>query len=147
MTPSDIAVKLSERKILLPSEVVGNSHTRNQSEIKRGWNRNTVIKILKNETYLGYVRNGTIKKINYKSKKMILVPHEDWIIKKGMHEPIIDEETFRIVQEQIKTRTRTRVKKYDWLLKGIIQCKECGKSIEHISIKTKKWKYYILFKM
>ena len=72
MTPSDIAVKLSERKIPLPSEVVGNSHTRNQSEIKRGWNRNTVIKILKNETYLGYV-----KKINYKSKKMILVPHED----------------------------------------------------------------------
>ena len=52
MTPSDIAVKLSERKIPLPSEVVGNSHTRNQSEIKRGWNRNTVIKILKNETYL-----------------------------------------------------------------------------------------------
>lgn len=137
MTPSDIAVKLSERKIPLPSEVVGNSHTRNQSEIKRGWNRNTVIKILKNETYLGYVRNGTIKKINYKSKKMILVPHEDWIIKKGMHEPIIDEETFRIVQEQIKTRTRTRVKKYDWLLKGIIQCKECGKKLSILASKQK----------
>ena len=35
MTPSDIAVKLSARKIPLPSEVVGNVHTRNQSEIKR----------------------------------------------------------------------------------------------------------------
>lgn len=129
LTPTDIAVEMTKKNVRLPSEVVGNIHTRNQSEVKRGWNRNTVCKILKNETYLGYVRNGTIKKINYKSKKKILVPHDEWIIKKGMHDPIIDEETFRIVQEQIKSRTGVRKKKYDWLLKGIIQCKECGKKL------------------
>lgn len=140
MTPSDIAVKLSARKIPLPSEVVGNVHTRNQSEIKRGWNRNTVIKILKNETYLGYVRNGTLRKVSYKSKKILLVPHEDWVIKKGMHEPIIDEETFKIVQEQIKSRTGVRKKKYDWLLKGIIQCKECGKKLSVLPAKQKSGK-------
>ena len=100
MTPSDIAVKLSARKIPLPSEVVGNVHTRNQSEIKRGWNRNTVVKILKNETYLGYVRNGTLRKVSYKSKKILLVPHEDWVIKKGMHEPIIDEETGEVLKDK-----------------------------------------------
>ena len=137
MTPSDIAVKLSERKTTLPSEVVGNVHTRNQSEIKRGWNRNTVIKILRNETYLGYVRNGTLRKVSYKSKKILLVPHEDWVIKKGMHEPIIDEATFNIVQEQIKSRTGVRKKKYDWLLKGIIQCKECGKKLSVLPAKQK----------
>ena len=140
MTPSDIAVKLSARKIPLPSEVVGNVHTRNQSEIKRGWNRNTVVKILKNETYLGYVRNGTLRKVSYKSKKILLVPHEDWVIKKGMHEPIIDEETFKIVQEQIKSRTGVRKKKYDWLLKGIIQCKECGKKLSVLPAKQKSGK-------
>lgn len=140
MTPSDIAIKLSERKTALPSEVVGNVHTRNQSEIKRGWNRNTVIKILKNETYLGYVRNGTLRKVSYKSKKILLVPHEDWIIKKGMHEPIIDEATFNIVQEQIKSRTGVRKKKYDWLLKGIIQCKECGKKLSVLPAKQRNGK-------
>ena len=140
MTTSDIAIKLTERKVALPSEVVGNVHTRSQSEIKRGWNRNTVLKILKNETYLGYVRNGILKKVSYKSKKILLVPHENWIIKKGMHEPIIDEETFKIVQDQIKSRTGVRKKKYDWLLKGIIQCKECGKKLSMIPAKQKNGK-------
>lgn len=140
MTPSDIAVKMSEDKVRLPSEVVGNVHTRNQSEIKRGWNRNTVIKILRNETYLGYVRNGTLKKVSYKSKKILLVPHDNWIIKKGMHDPIIDEETFRIVQQQIDSRTGVRKKKYDWLLKGIIQCKECGKKLSVLPAKQKNGK-------
>ena len=54
------------------------------------------------------------------------MPKEDRIIVKGMHDPIIDEETFSIVQEMIKNRTNLRVKTYDWLLKGIIVCKECG---------------------
>ena len=34
-----------------------------------------------------------------------------------------------IVQDMIKSRTSTRVKSYDWLLKGLVCCKECGKKI------------------
>ena len=127
-TPTDIAEHLSKRGLKLPSEVIGNVHTKSD-EIKRGWNRNTVVNILRNETYLGYVRNGTLKKISYKSKKVLAIPHNEWIIKKGMHEAIIDEETFNIVQEQIKSRTGVRKKKYDWLLKGLLECKECGKKL------------------
>ena len=40
----------------MPSEIVGNTHTR-KGEIKRGWNRNTVVRILQNVTYLGWVSN------------------------------------------------------------------------------------------
>ena len=56
-------------------------------------------------TYLGYAINGKQKKVNYKSKKILLVPKEDWLIRIGMHEPIIDQETFDIVQQHIRTRT------------------------------------------
>ena len=57
------------------------------------------------------------------------MPKEDRIIVKGMHTPIIDEETFNIVQDMIKSRTGVRTKSYDWLLKGIVTCKECGKKL------------------
>lgn len=60
---------------------------------------------------------------------MMIMPKEDRIIVKGMHTPIIDEETFNIVQDMIKSRTSVRTRTYDWLLKGIICCKECGKKL------------------
>ncbi len=127
-TPTEIGKILTDEKTLVPSEVVGNGHTRKDG-IKRAWNRNTVKRILQNVTYLGWVSNGNTKKINYKSKKTMIMPIEDRIIKKGMHTPIIDEETFNIVQDMIKSRTSTRAKSYDWLLKGLVCCKECGKKL------------------
>ena len=127
-TPTEIGKILTDERTLVPSEIVGNGHTRKDG-IKRGWNRNTVKRILQNVTYLGWVSNGNTKKVNYKSKKTMIMPKEDRIIKKGMHTPIIDEETFNIVQDMIKSRTSTRVKSYDWLLKGLVCCKECGKKL------------------
>ena len=127
-TPTEIGKILTDEKTLVPSEICGNRHTRKDG-IKRGWNRNTVKKILQNVTYLGWVSNGNTKKVNYKSKKTLIMPKEDRIIVKGMHTPIVDEETFNIVQDMIKSRTSTRVKSYDWLLKGLVCCKECGKKL------------------
>ena len=132
MSPTKIGRILTSEKVLLPSEVVGNQHVR-KNNTRRNWNRSTVKRILKNVTYLGWVSNGNLRKINYKSKKIITMPKEDRIIVKGMHTPIIDEETFNIVQEMLKSRTSVRTKNYDWLLKGLIVCKECGKKMGVIS--------------
>src|SRR5699024_5409658 len=74
----------------------------------------------------------------------MIMPKEDRIIKKGMHTPIIDEETFNIVQDMIKSRTSTRVKTYDWLLKGLIYCKECGKKLSIVPQKNNiKTNFYL----
>ena len=143
MTPTQIGKILTDEKTLVPSEIVGNNHTR-KDEIKRGWNRNTVKRILQNVTYLGWVSNGNLKKINYKSKKIMIMPKEDRIIKKGMHTPIIDEETFNIVQDMIKSRAGVRTKSYDWLLKGLVYCKECGKKLSIVPQKKKtKTTFYL----
>lgn len=69
------------------------------------------------------------KKISYKSKKILKNDRKDWIVKEGMHEPLVDKETFDIVQNLIKSRTRVRTNKYDWLLKGLVECEECGKKL------------------
>ena len=64
------------KKLQFHQKYVGNSHLRKNDEVNRGWNRNTVIRLLKNVTYLGSVSNGNVKKINYKSDKVIIMPVE-----------------------------------------------------------------------
>lgn len=131
------------KKFQFHQKYVGNNHVR-KGGIKRGWNRNTVKRILQNVTYLGWVSNGNVKKINYKSKKIITMPMEERIIKKGKHTPLVDEETFNIVQDMIKSRTSTRVKSYDWLLKGLLTCKECGKKLSIVPQKhPNKTTFYV----
>ena len=129
MLPIKVAEILTNDKVPVPSEMVGNVHTRTANEIKRGWTRSSIVRILKNETYLGVVRNGMYKKISYKSNKILINEKKDWITKENMHEPLVDKETFDIVQSLIETRTRVRTNKYDWLLKGIVECEECGKKL------------------
>ena len=92
---------------------------------------------MQNVTYLGSVSNGNVKKINYKSKKVMIMPMEERIIVENMHEPLVDKETFNIVQDLIKSRTGVRTKSYDWLLKGLLTCKECGKKLSIVPQKKK----------
>lgn len=119
--PTDVAQWLNDHNIPVPSESVGNNHTRRYNEVKRRWNRTAVVRIARDKTYLGYVINGKSKKVSYKSKKVIQVSAEDYIEVKGMHEPLIDQETFDIVQRMIDSRIRTRVYKHDFLLKGLLE--------------------------
>ncbi|MBE5797728.1 MAG: resolvase, partial [Clostridiales bacterium] len=49
-----------------------------------------------------------------------------WVVVKNTHEPLVDEETFRKVQLLVKSRKHTRSRTYDFLLKGLICCHECG---------------------
>ena len=131
------------KKFQFHQKFVGNNHTR-KNEIKRGWNRNTVKRILQNVTYLGSVSNGNVKKINYKSKKVMIMPMEERIIVEDMHEPLVDKETFNIVQDLIKSRTGVRTKSYDWLLKGLLTCKECGKKLSIVPQKhPNKTTFYV----
>ena len=99
---------------------------------------------MQNVTYLGWVSNGNVKKINYKSKKIMTMPMEERTIVKGKHTPLIDEDTFNIVQDMLKSRTSTRVKSYDWLLKGLLNCKECCKKLSIVPQKKKtKTTFYV----
>lgn len=72
------------------------------------------------------------------------MPMEEKIIVKDKHTPLVDEETFNIVQDMIKSRTSTRVKSYDWLLKGLLTCKECGKKLSIVPQKhPNKTTFYV----
>ena len=90
------------------------------------WSSERISDMLQNETYIGNMVQGRMVKISYKSDKCLRQPRENWIIVEGTHEPIIDKETFRKVRMLVDSRKHTRSRTYDYLLKGLIFCHECG---------------------
>ena len=90
------------------------------------WSSERISEMLQNETYIGNMVQGRMVKISYKSKKCLRQSPENWVVVEGTHEPIIDPETFQKVQLLVSSRKHTRSRTYDFLLKGLIFCHECG---------------------
>lgn len=90
------------------------------------WSSERVSEMLRNETYIGNMVQGRSVKISYKSKKCRRQALENWVVVEGTHEPLVDAETFRRVQLLLGSRRSTRSRTYDFPLKGLIFCHECG---------------------
>lgn len=99
------------------------------TKLSTHWTNPRIREILLNEVYIGNMVQGRMKKVNYKSKKNIRLPKDQWKIVENTHEPIIDKETFFKVHQMLETRKQTRVKTHDYLLKGMVYCHECGKKV------------------
>jgi len=90
------------------------------------WATSTVSRILKNPVYVGKMIYG--KRISLKSSKKIRKrKEEEWIKADGIHSPIIDEATFRKVQEILRLQSREPVRFHsENLLSGLLRCGKCG---------------------
>ena len=120
-----IATTLNEEGVPTPSAYCG-WKARNTGPYSGQWSSERISEMLKNETYIGNMVQGRMVKISYKSKKCLRQSPENWVVVEGTHEPIIDPETFQKVQMLINSRKHTRSRTYDFLLKGLIFCHECG---------------------
>ena len=122
---------LTEDGILIPSiykrEVLGmNYYNPHETAHTKGWSYQTVHTILNNEVYLGTVVQNRSHNLSYKNKKHVRQPEEQWIRAEGMHEPVIDSDTFRKVQERQKTRTKEiKSDSVDSVFTGVIFCADC----------------------
>jgi len=93
------------------------------------WIYTTVYRILKNDAYIGTLRCGKTAKKKIKGKTQ-MVPEEDHIVHLNYMEPIIDKETFYMVQRLLENRATNNVKAKNLKVHkyaGLIKCKECGK--------------------
>jgi hypothetical protein len=68
------------------------------------WSSTSVSEILQNRVNLGHMISQKSTSLSFKNKKLVQNPKEDWITVLNTHEPIIDEETFDIVQKTFKIR-------------------------------------------
>jgi len=126
----EIAKTLNLEEVPTPATYAGINLNPNRKGPYSGlWSTERISFMLQNQVYIGNMVQGRMKKVSYKSKKSLKLPQEEWKVVEGTHEPIIDEETFTKVGQLIKSRERTRMRTYDFLLKGVIYCHECGKPL------------------
>ena len=90
------------------------------------WSSERISEMLQNETYIGNMVQGRSVKLSYKSRKCLHQARENWVVVENTHEPLVDREAFEKVQVLVASRKHTRSRTYDFLLKGLIFCYECG---------------------
>ena len=128
--PYQIAKKLSEDKILIPSAYLA-QHNEGVNKNKTfkdvyGWGSSTIVNLLDKREYLGHTVNFKTRK-HFKDKKSHYVPEDEWTIFENTHEAIIDQETFDLAQ-----KIRSKVRRYPdgWgeaaPLTGLLYCADCG---------------------
>ncbi len=71
------------------------------------WNGTTIRRILKNEVYIGNTVGHKVKKVNYKIKKQVMLPKDNWIKVENTHKPIISKEDFEKVQNILNKKSYT----------------------------------------
>ena len=106
------------------------------------WGAGMVLRILKNPVYIGVLEQGRVTTPNYKVKRLVNKPREEWAVVKGCHEPIIDRFDYEMIQRVLAMDTRTSAggKAVD-LFSGMVYCGECGGAMIRRSVNTAKKKY------
>ncbi len=92
------------------------------------WDFTTIKEILSNPVYIGAIAS---QKTNYRFKIgwMGDKKPEEWIIVPGVHEAIIDRDTYDVVQEKVKSRKRADAWGNFSLFAGLVKCGQCGSTM------------------
>lgn len=130
----EISNILNEKNIITPlkyKEETTNYYNPNSNSTYK-WNPTVINKILRDRTYTGDLVQLKYTKVNYKIKKIEKIPEDEYIIITNHHEPIIDRETYYLVQEMLdkKTNEWNYNDKKKHLLTGLAYCK-CGSRITY----------------
>lgn len=109
------------------------------------WSATTIIRILKDETYMGTLVQGKRGTSNYKIKERELRPSSEWIRVTDAHEALITKQDFELVQRVSGLDTRTSPHKDTvYLFSGILICGCCGARMTRKTnrVKGKEYHYY-----
>lgn len=123
-TPTMIARTLTNESVLPPS--VYNNKKIKKTYTTNIWKVSTINHILKNEVYIGNLIQCKYARLNYKSKKKVLQPKEKWIRVENAVPQIIAKDIFYEAQKVKIVKKGIKTNKYNYLLKGLVYCKECG---------------------
>ena len=128
--PTQIAKQLMREKIFSPVsfyyEKYGVELTGESPAEPYKWSAQTVARILEDETYLGHTVNLKTTTLSYKNKKTIQRPESERLRFENTHEPLIDRQTWEIVQS-IRQHKRRRANFAEQnMFSGLVYCMDCG---------------------
>ena len=144
--PSQIAKLLTSEKVPTPSYAyyakygveIGGANI----EEPYSWSGPTVSAILENEAYLGNTVNLKYTTLSFKNKKKIERPQSEQFRFENTHVPLVDEETWKIVQEiRQHKRRRTNMDEQD-MFSGLVYCADCGSTMTLSRAHTMKESQY-----
>lgn len=132
-----IAEHLEKQKILTPTEYWKSKGIRRSG--KKGgaykdspyyWCKTTINKILNAREYMGDVVNFKTYSKSFKDKRRFENPEENQMIFEGVHEAIIDRQTWEMVQRTRQNTKRRQPKKVDKnMFSGLLYCSDCGRKL------------------
>ena len=119
-----------------------NFNTSFQKNERAIWSVVAIKRILNNPVYIGTLIQGRETTPNYKVKKRIMKPENEWNIIEEHHEAIITKTDYETVSGLLDHDTRTPPNQETVLpLSGIMFCGDCGNNI--VRKKVGKYYYYI----
>ena len=147
-----IAKTLNEQGVPSPGRYLYDIGLRKTEKFKNAiWYLQTIKKILVDPVYLGWIVSGKYRSqlCDRGTKTTVKTPEEEWIINKGMHEPIVSKELFDKVQDILSARQSEQglatiydsKSKRRSMFKGILRCGECGRSM-YLRSKSNRGYYY-----
>lgn len=145
--PIDIARILNEKRILPPALYRCSKNPKlnvNNYSKRKEWTSSNIQKMLKNITYIGHTAQHKTTKISFKSKVTLANQKQDWIIVEDTHEPIIDKQTFDVVQMTIVSRRNSPKSDFKNIFSGIAICADCGSNMSTTGTRKKDSKYNLV---
>lgn len=124
-----IANILNRERVLTPSKYQYiKTGKKISSSVAEKWNGTHVLRIIKNDVYIGILRCGKTKrkKVNGKTH---FVDDDKHVIYEDYHEPIISKEDFELAQKIIDNRVNNNVRGTSAginLFAGFLKCGDCG---------------------
>lgn len=145
-----IARILQEERIMIPtaywvSKGVGRGGKKTSPDPCK-WLPSTVGRILEKQEYCGDVVNFKTYSRSFKDKRRLPSPKDDWAIFKDVHEPIIDRETFELVQKLTKSTKRRAPKPENGeksIFCDLLFCSDCEHKLwHHVNPRNKDIKFF-----
>ena len=129
-----IAKELNELGVLSPAEYKRAKGFHYRPGFCRGkrslWSAQTVIRLLKDEVYVGTLAQGKKERISYKVRKQVDVPSDEWIRCDNAHEALVSRFIFDTVQMLLDRDTVSMKGSHaSRLYSGLLFCGDCGSSM------------------
>ena len=147
MSNTRIANKLNEMGVLSPMAYKCANGLNYESGFRINenamWTPVSIVRILTNEVYLGTLIQHKRGTPNYKVKKEIQYPREDWVIIEKNHPAIIEQVDFDTVQSLMRRDARVPPdEEAVHLYSGYIHCGDCQHTMVRKMVPSRGRKYY-----
>ena len=143
-----VADDLNRKKCNSPSmyKKTGNVFFDPEQGEYKGWDKGSVERIVKSETYIGKLVQGRTSITARDEKNRIRKAEDEWVVKENAHEPVIDASVFAEaakVRERLQERTKSHAHPTQGcpigenIFDSILYCGVCGRKMtRHSYVKT-----------